>query len=106
MIIVDCKRCCILLGMTPLCTEIKDLAVGLVFSFKYEIKSLSVFWSSQYNLAGHKITVFTGEGKVKECLWLTNNDTNFLGKYPPYVPILAGVTVHMIYLHFSLVKNS
>jgi len=35
------------------------------FHFKYEIKSFaSVFQSAQYNLAGHKITVFIDEAKL------------------------------------------
>lgn len=55
-----------------LSAEIKGLAVGLVLFFVSNMRSkaLSMFWSSQYNLAGHKIAVFTGEGKLKEWFWL------------------------------------
>lgn len=115
----NCKRCFVFLR-TTLGTETKRLALGFFSPFKHEIKSLiSVFWSSQYNLVGHKVTVFIGEGKLKKCLWFQKQVLNEQWYYVLLGSIylifhylqsevrkqyLAGVS-QMIYLLFSLVKN-
>lgn len=99
-----------------LCTEIKDLAVGLAFFYFFfylnmRSKACQYFGVHSTTLLDTK-SLFSLEKENWRSVcgsrnkYLTNNGTNFLGRCVPYVPVLAGITVHMIYFNFSHLKIS